>query len=84
MRHSVELPNNPSAINAKGEKPKPWATCIPVAAGRPDLVPTPPITVQGFKPEIDAEAWIVAKVSHSVSDGGYVCGLDLEALLQLE
>ena len=57
---------------------------ISLGVGRPDLAPETPITVQGFKPEIDAEAWIVAKVSHSVSDGGYVCGLDLEALLQLE
>ena len=57
---------------------------ISLAVGRPDLAPETPVTVQGFKAEIDAEPWIVAKVSHSVSDGGYVCGLDLEALLQLE
>ena len=57
---------------------------ISLAVGRPDLAPETPITVQGFKAVIDAEPWIVAKVSHSVSDSGYVCGLDLEALLQLE
>ena len=57
---------------------------ISLAVGRPDLAPETPVTVQGFKAEIDAEPWIVAKVSHSVSDGGYVCGLDLDALLQLE
>ncbi|UOO90276.1 late control protein [Vitreoscilla massiliensis] len=57
---------------------------ISLAVGRPDLAPETPIEVTGFKPEIDAETWIVAKVSHSVSDGGYVSGLELEALLKLE
>ena len=56
---------------------------ISLAVGRPDLAPETPIEVAGFKSEIDAETWIVAKVSHSVSDGGYVSGLELEALLQL-
>ena len=57
---------------------------ISLAVGRPDLAPETPVTVQGFKAEIDAEPWIVAKVSHSVSDGGYVSGLELEALLKLD
>ena len=57
---------------------------ISLAVGRPDLAPETPITVQGFKAVIDAEPWIVAKVSHSVSDSGYVSGLELEALLKLD
>ena len=57
---------------------------ISLAVGRPDLAPETPIEVAGFKSEIDVETWIVAKVSHSVSDGGYVSGLELEALLQLD
>ena len=57
---------------------------ISLAVGRPDLAPETPITVQGFKAEIDAEAWIVAKVSHSVSDGGYLSSIDLENLLNVE
>ena len=57
---------------------------ISLAVGRPDLAPETPIEVTGFKSEIDAETWIVAKISHSISDGGYVSGLELEALLQLD
>ena len=57
---------------------------IALAVGRPDLAPETPVQVQGFKDVIDAETWIIEKISHSVSSGGYISQIDLEALLQLE
>ena len=57
---------------------------IALAVGRPDLAPETPVQVQGFKDVIDAETWVIEKISHSVSSGGYISQIDLEALLQLE
>ena len=57
---------------------------IALAVGRPDLAPETPVQVQGFKDVIDAETWIIEKISHSVSSGGYISQIDLEALLQLD
>ena len=57
---------------------------IALAVGRPDLAPETPVQVEGFKDAIDAETWIIEKISHSISSGGYISQIDLEALLQLE
>ena len=76
--------NNIANVNTTGFKRGRAVFSISLAVGRPDLAPETPITVQGFKAEIDAEAWIVTKVSHSVSDGGYLSSIDLENLLNVE
>jgi phage protein D len=53
---------------------------LPLALGRPDLYPDRPITVTGFKAEIDAKAWLIAEAQHSMdSSGGAVTRLTLEA-----
>ena len=57
---------------------------IRLAAGRPDMSPETPVSVKGFKPEIDGEKWLVTEVSHRLDSGGYVCSLNLEALPDLE
>lgn len=49
-----------------------------LALGRPDLYPELPVYLNGFKPDIDDESWLVKKVRHELSDGGYTCELDLE------
>jgi phage protein D len=49
-----------------------------LALGRPDLFPELPVYLSGFKPDIDNESWLVKKVRHEISDGGYTCELDLE------
>jgi len=36
-----------------------------LALGRPDLYPERPISLSGFKPEIDAKKWLIAECSHS-------------------
>ncbi len=50
-----------------------------LARGRADLFPEMPVTLSGFKPEIDETAWLVKKATHTIdSDGGFMTGLDLE------
>lgn len=51
---------------------------ITLAKGRADLFPDIPVTVSGFKPEIDNTDWILTKVTHSLNESGYTTGIDLE------
>lgn len=37
-----------------------------------------PLTVQGFKADIDGADWLVAKVTHSLGDGGFTTRLEAE------
>lgn len=55
---------------------------LTLATGRPDLYPETPITVAGFKAEIDAEKWLVVEVQHQINDGGYVSNVKLEAQIK--
>jgi phage protein D len=58
---------------------------IDLAFGRADLTPESPVTVQGFKPEIDGEEWLIKKISHTMNAGsGYTCKLDLESKLSFD
>lgn len=57
---------------------------ITLAVGRPDLYPETPAVVQGFKPEIDAEAWLITEVSHKLDNGGYTAALRFEARISEE
>ncbi|PPT98685.1 late control protein [Xanthomonas arboricola pv. arracaciae] len=51
-----------------------------LAIGRADLFPEQRITVSGFKPEIDGQSWLIAKVTHTVSgSSGFITALELEA-----
>jgi hypothetical protein len=50
-----------------------------MALGRADLYPEQKLRLAGFKPEIDAVEWLVAKSVHSISgSGGYTTQLELE------
>jgi phage protein D len=49
-----------------------------LALGNPGLIPQSPVNVSGFKAEIDGMDWIAAKVSHSISDGGFTSRIELE------
>ncbi|MCC4602927.1 phage late control D family protein [Xanthomonas campestris] len=50
-----------------------------LAIGRADLFPEQRITVSGFKPEIDGQSWLIAKVTHTVSgSSGFITALELE------
>lgn len=51
---------------------------LTLALGQPALMPQTPVRLAGFKSEIDATAWIVKKITHSLGDGGYTSRLELE------
>ena len=51
---------------------------ITLAHGRADLFPEVPVTVRGFKAEIDATNWLITRATHRVDGQGFVTMLDLE------
>jgi phage protein D len=51
---------------------------LSLALGNPALMPQSPVTVVGFKTEIDHQDWLTAKVTHSISDAGFTSGIELE------
>ncbi|EPJ0398208.1 phage late control D family protein [Providencia rettgeri] len=51
---------------------------IQLAVGRADLYPEMPVTVSGFKPEIDNAEWTLTRVVHSLNDSGFTTALELE------
>ena len=51
---------------------------ITLAMGRPELITELPITVKGFKPQIDEGSWLSTKVIHTINDSGYTSQLELE------
>jgi len=51
---------------------------LTLATGRPELITELPITVRGFKPQIDEGSWLSTKVIHNVNDNGYTSHLELE------
>jgi phage protein D len=57
---------------------EPVSLDLNLALGRPDISPEQKATVIGYKGEIDAVAWIVGEVSHSIGDRGYVTKIKLE------
>lgn len=54
---------------------------ISLAMGRADLYPETPVRVTGFKRVIDEQSWIITKVTHSLSNGGFTTSLELEVKL---
>lgn len=51
---------------------------LTLANGNAALYPETPVTVQGFKAEIDNTRWTIARLVHSVGDGGFTTGIELE------
>lgn len=51
---------------------------LTLALGRPELMPQTPVTVRGFKPEIDGTQWLVVKLEHQLGDGGLVTRVEME------
>ncbi|WP_219863147.1 phage late control D family protein [Vreelandella piezotolerans] len=44
---------------------------LTLALGRADLLPETPLTLTGFKPQIDATLWVVTEAEDSLSDNGF-------------
>ncbi|EPZ7023702.1 phage late control D family protein [Serratia marcescens] len=51
---------------------------IQLARGRAELYPEAPVTVKGFKREIDEAKWTLVTVTHSLNGSGFTTSLDLE------
>lgn len=51
---------------------------LTLARGRADLYPETPVVVSGWKPEIDAQAWLAVKLVHSITDSGFTTKVDCE------
>lgn len=49
-----------------------------LAKGNPYLCVESPVTVKGFKPEIDNLDWVATKVSHKLDNGGLTATVDCE------
>jgi phage protein D len=49
-----------------------------LSLGRAEIFPELPVTVSGFKPEIDETPWLVKRVRHSIGEGGFTSALELE------
>lgn len=51
---------------------------LTLAHGDARLMPETPVTLAGFKAEIDAAAWLVTDVTHTLGSGGYLTEVTLE------
>lgn len=71
------------AAQAKWEKLQRGAAefSLSLAMGRANITPEMPVRVSGFKAVIDAQDWIVSKVTHSLSNSGFTTALEFEVLL---
>ncbi|MRN37215.1 late control protein [Neisseria sp. N95_16] len=55
-----------------------------MAVGRPDVAPESPVTLKGFKKEVDAESWVGVEVAHTLDSGGLTTKIKLESLIDFE
>lgn len=51
---------------------------LTLAMGRPEITAQTPITVQGFKSEIDGQGWLVKEVTHTLGDSGWTTKASME------
>ncbi len=51
---------------------------LSLAMGRADFFPEMPVRLTGFKPEIDKTSWLIARVTHTLNEGGYSTALECE------
>ncbi len=51
---------------------------LSLAIGVPELMPQTPVRVEGFKPEIDGQGWLVKEVTHTLGDGGLTSKVQME------
>ncbi len=51
---------------------------LDLAEGRPELYPETPVTLNGYKTEIDAIDWLITEVSHDLSDQALTSSVKME------
>ena len=86
LRHTYSSKQNAHRAATNQWKKLQLGACefsMTLAEGRPDLFPEMPVTVQGFKQEIDSSEWIITRCTHSITAaGGFVTSLELEIKLE--
>ncbi|MDR1350911.1 MAG: phage late control D family protein [Zoogloeaceae bacterium] len=55
---------------------------LTLSQGRPELIPELPAKVIGWKPEIDGADWLITKVTHRLSNSGYISEVEMELRLE--
>ena len=86
LRHTYQSPNT-AATGARAAYKK-LKRCamefdISLAIGRPDVAPESPVTLQGFKPEIDAEKWVGKETVHTLDSNGLTTAVKLQSLIDV-
>lgn len=56
---------------------------ISLAIGRPDVAPESPVTLKGFKPEIDTEKWVGKETVHTLDSNGLTTTVKLQSLIDV-
>lgn len=51
---------------------------ITLAIGQPEIIAETPVQVSGYKPQIDAQSWVISQVTHSLNDSGITSALVME------
>ncbi len=51
---------------------------LTLALGKTELMPQTPVTVTGFKDEIDNTPWLLVKLTHTLADGGLTTRMEME------
>ena len=72
-----DYPNEAEALRAAMSE---WAKLqrakreisLTLAMGRADIIANQPLTLTGFRPEIDGVSWMAGDITHTVGDGGFV------------
>lgn len=76
LRHTYSIKQNAHRAATNRWKKLQRGACqfsMTLAQGRPDLFPEMPVTVQGFKQEIDSSEWIITRCTHSINaTGGFI------------
>ena len=86
LRHTYQTPKTAATgARAAYKKLKRGAMefDISLAIGRPDVAPESPVTLQGFKPEIDAEKWVGKETVHTLDSNGLTTAVKLQSLIDV-
>jgi len=49
-----------------------------LAIGNPNIMTETPVILSGYKTQIDAQAWVIKSVTHTLNDSGLTSALDME------
>ena len=84
LRHTYQSPKTAAtgANDTASGAPSPTETST-LAVGRPDVAPESPVTLQGFKPEIDAEKWVGKETVHTLDGNGLTTAVKLQSLIDV-